>query len=240
MHLAGSTLIKRGWLTFKEHFLYLWALFAILIGASVFFSLLEKAAGGPDSAWGGIIRLVSLLVLFLLQLGLLHVLIHLVRSGEELGVEELFSQRRIYLRALLGTLCYYLLVAAGLLFFIIPGIYFAVRYYFLQYFYVDTDASFEEGFRRAAGMTRGKMWHFLGFFILLFALNMLGFLLLVVGLAVTIPVTALAVVHAYVAMGTSEPEKDETEGDPEAVSREEREEKPRIPGKNEVIPLPEG
>ncbi|MEI9966140.1 MAG: hypothetical protein WDN67_00455 [Candidatus Moraniibacteriota bacterium] len=208
MHVTGSVLVQRGWETFRKHILYVWALFAILIGSSVFFGLLEKSVGEKSFA-GLCVRVASLLFLFLLQLGFLRMLLHLVRKDEELGVEELFSQRHIYTRAFFAHLCYMLLVFAGLIFLIVPGIYFAIRYYFLSYIFIDTQASFEEAFRKAADMTRGKTWDFFLFFLLLIGFNLLGLLLLGVGLTVTLPVSALAIAHAYAAMGPKD-EKEET------------------------------
>jgi uncharacterized membrane protein len=50
-------------------------------------------------------------------------------------------------------------------------------------------------------LTRGHKWQLFTFTVLLFLINLLGLLALIVGIFVSIPVSALAFVHAYRALG---------------------------------------
>ena len=51
--------------------------------------------------------------------------------------------------------------------------------------------------RESAEMTHGIKWHLLGFFIIILLLNIVGALLLLVGLLVSVPVTMIAYAHVY-------------------------------------------
>jgi multisubunit Na+/H+ antiporter MnhG subunit len=54
-----------------------------------------------------------------------------------------------------------------------------------------------ESFERSTKLTDGQKWPLLGFFIVAAIANIIGAILLVVGLLITIPVTMIAFAHIY-------------------------------------------
>jgi uncharacterized membrane protein len=58
-------------------------------------------------------------------------------------------------------------------------------------------AAIIESLGKSKKLTQGVKWHLVLFALALAALNVLGFLALVVGLLVTVPVSLLAFVHVY-------------------------------------------
>jgi uncharacterized membrane protein len=68
---------------------------------------------------------------------------------------------------------------------------------FVPYLIVDKKMSVGDALRESSRMTLGRKWQLLGFLGLVVLINILGAILLLVGLLVSIPVTMLAFAHAY-------------------------------------------
>ena len=99
-----------------------------------------------------------------------------------------------YLLAL-GIYC--LAVSGGLVLFIMPGIYLAIRYCLFAQIITDTSASALAALRKAARLARGN-WAPLGaLFLIAFLLNIGGMALLGIGLTLSFPVSLLAVAGFY-------------------------------------------
>ncbi|OGI21936.1 MAG: hypothetical protein A2808_02195 [Candidatus Moranbacteria bacterium RIFCSPHIGHO2_01_FULL_55_24] len=224
--MNSTALIKSAWETLKKHIFFVWIVLGITWGISLFFSLLEK--NFQHSALEPFFGILSFFAMFFLQLGSIHMFLHLVRTGEELSLEHLFSQREIFWRAILSNILYYLMVIIGLIFLIVPGIYLGLRYYFLSYVFVDKKTSIGEAFSQSSKLTEGKKWDLFGFFLLLIALNILGALLFLVGLVVTIPLTTLAIVYAYVSLAGGPKEEEKVEEAEPAPKEEVLPEEPGI------------
>lgn len=109
----------------------------------------------------------------------------------------LLSAKRVLKFALL-TLIYVASVMIGTVLLIVPGIYIAVRFKFFPFIAVEHEnASIEDLIKMTEKVTRGHFWPVLAFLLLATLLNILGALLLVVGLFVTVPVTLFATAHVY-------------------------------------------
>lgn len=86
----------------------------------------------------------------------------------------------------------------GVIAFVLVSIYFTTRYQFLRYVILDNpEMRSRDTFRRAGAITKGSIIQLIGFAIILGFTNFLGFICLVVGLAVSIPTTKIAQVKVY-------------------------------------------
>lgn len=91
----------------------------------------------------------------------------------------------------------------GLVLLVIPGIYITLRLSMARFAVIDHwaangKAGIMESLRHSWQSTRGHAWRLLGFFIVVVAINLVGFLALGVGLLVSVPVTTLAWAHVYI------------------------------------------
>lgn len=111
--------------------------------------------------------------------------------------ETLFSFRGIFWKYAIMEFLRGLLVFAGLLMLIIPGIYFALSAFAAPFFIIDYQLSPDQAIKASFRVTKGCRWQLLGFFLLLILLNLGGFLCLVVGLLVTVPISLIATALAY-------------------------------------------
>ena len=75
--------------------------------------------------------------------------------------------------------------------------YFALRYALVRFAILD-DTDITKSLRTSAHLMKGRKWWLVGFMITVCLINLLGVILLLVGLLVTIPVTMFAFAHVYV------------------------------------------
>jgi uncharacterized membrane protein len=94
-----------------------------------------------------------------------------------------------------------LAVAIGFVLLIVPGIIFGLMFMFATFIVIDRELGPIDALSESHRITRGYKWPLFGFVLLLLLINVLGVLALIVGLLVSIPVSTLAFVHAYRALG---------------------------------------
>jgi uncharacterized membrane protein len=90
-----------------------------------------------------------------------------------------------------------LAVLVGLILFIVPGIIIGLAFGFSLYLVIEEDLKPIDAFKKSAEITKGNRWPLFVLGLALIGINILGALLLLVGLLVTLPVSSLAIVHAY-------------------------------------------
>ncbi len=75
-----------------------------------------------------------------------------------------------------ASILYGLIVLVGLVFMIIPGIYFALALLFIPYLLILKDQSFEDSFSGSMGMVKGQWWNLFGYvFVLQLIISMLAY-----------------------------------------------------------------
>lgn len=187
--------LSYGWEKFKSHFLFLWMISASVWAISFIFSLLQKGAG-EETLLGLLLKLAAIVFGCIVQLGLIRMYLDLTEGTKD-KLAMLFSQYRLFWKYLGAAILYGLMIVFGLILFIIPGIYFALKYQFYSYLIVDKNLSVMDALKKSAMMTDGVKWKLFGFYIVLFGLNFLGLIALVFGLLVTVPMSIMAYVYVY-------------------------------------------
>jgi hypothetical protein len=137
----------------------------------------------------------------------LHVAFLFVFSGLMVGIHrmalEVFDGQRPTLAALtrildrgpsylLASVVYFALVGVGLLLFIAPGFYLAVRYSLFGHVIAASRASAWEALRVAASVSDGRWWQLCCLLAILLGLNIAGAAVFGLGLAISFPVSILA------------------------------------------------
>ena len=187
--------LSYGWEKSKAHFLFLWMMLGVTYGIFLAFDLLQKGAG-KETLLGSFLGLIAIVVGFIVQLGLIRIYLDLAEGTKD-KVVVLFSQYQLIWKYFGAALLYGLMVVFGLILFIIPGIYFALKYQFYSYLIVDKNLSVMEALKRSTRMTSGIKWKLFGFSLILCGLNFLGLIALVFGLLVTVPMSIMAYVYVY-------------------------------------------
>ena len=86
----------------------------------------------------------------------------------------------------------------GLILFVIPGIYLAIKYMFALVILIDEETiSATDALKKSSDITLGVKWSLFGFLLLLILINLIGIALLGIGLLVTIPISTFATVYIF-------------------------------------------
>lgn len=191
-----GNVVSAGWRLFKKDWL-LWVGITLLgNGLSVVLEIDEVTAALGDMSI--VVSLFVLVVSLIVSVGSVHLSIKTAR-GENIFFSDLFEKVYRIFHFILAHLVVGLIVLFGFLFFLIPGIYFSLKYFFVTMLIVDKKIGIFEAMKMSSAMTNGQkiwlIWYQLG----IFGLNILGFLALGVGLIVTFAMTIIAYGVLYLA-----------------------------------------
>jgi uncharacterized membrane protein len=107
---------------------------------------------------------------------------------------------------LAGIILLALMIVAGLLCFVLPGVYLAIRYQFLPTLLTDKNISIRQGFALAGKLTQGQMANLMVLMLCNLGLLFVGFLTLGIGLIVAVPITTIAGTIAYLELESRLPQ----------------------------------
>lgn len=188
--------IKYGWETFK-------AKPAFFLGLTVALGVLTAV---PDYAVGQLfeqgtpMRVIAEIVLrlFGLFLGMITTRISLdFYDHGDADLSKIGALLPQYPRYLGGKILYGLAVLVGLILLVIPGIIVSYMFLYVGYLIIDRNIGPVDALMESKAITQGSILQLLLFTIVIALLNILGLILLVVGLFVTIPVTLMASAYVY-------------------------------------------
>jgi uncharacterized membrane protein len=117
--------------------------------------------------------------------------------GREVRFSQLFEGYPHVPSLFVSMLVSSVLVFAGLLLLIVPGVYLMLMFLFYGHCIVDRSLGPFRGLGMSVSVTRGIKLSLLAVLFLVILLNFLGLLCLGVGLLVTTPITLVTVAHCY-------------------------------------------
>ena len=117
--------------------------------------------------------------------------------GRIASFEDLFKGFNYFIPALVASLVIAVFTFAGTLLCIIPGLVVAAMYKFTYIFIFDKRMDFWQAMQASHAVAKNDYFGFTVFLLAMAGVNILGFLCLIVGLLVSMPVTLAAVTIAY-------------------------------------------
>ncbi len=194
MEFIGSS-IRFGWETFKKRpwfFMGVALLVAIVSGivSAIVSAFGEEGAGAFAGA------AINIVLSTLIGMGTTAFFLKAHDAPEAVQSNELWHPKNFW-KYLAASLLAGVIVVCGLILLIVPGIILALMFMFACYIVIDKGTGPVEALKESRRITRGSRWQLLGFILALVGINILGFVCLIVGLLVSIPVSSLAFVHVY-------------------------------------------
>lgn len=197
-------------LSVRGCFRFAWRTFrarpGILIGATVVLGAVNmvlrlpaqelERASHPSPALMAAVALATIAFALLVSLGKT---IFFLRSHDgiaEVRLSDLWHPQGYWPYALVSV-AFGLMFVFGLLLLIVPGIIAGVVFGFAPYLVADRAMAPMAALRESARITKGNRWNLVLLGLALLGINILGFCALIIGLLVTMPLSSLAVVHAY-------------------------------------------
>jgi len=195
--------LRFGWETFKKRpgilivaLVLVWLIPSI---PNLFFPTPEVTPGGAPpapTAGEGVAAIVSLLLTIVVSLGAVTFVLRAHDDIASVTLGDLWNPQPFW-RYLGVSILTWLIVTVGFLLLIVPGVIAALGLYFASYLVIDRGAGPINALKQSWHITKGHKWQLFLFSLVLIGLNLLGLLALVVGIFVTVPITWLAITHAY-------------------------------------------
>ena len=129
-------------------------------------------------------------------IGLVKIALRL-SDNEEPTFGDLVAHYRLFFKYFFASILYGLVVAAGMILLIVPGVIWSVRFWFFECLVVDKGLGPVAALKRSSSITSGVKWDLFVFSLLLIAINLLGAACLGIGLFATIPTTMVAMAFVY-------------------------------------------
>ena len=123
--------------------------------------------------------------------------------GERVVFDDLFSIDGRWISFAFLGLVKSLLILAGLIAFIIPGIYLSVRWMFAELLVIDKGLRPLEALKASSDLTKGHRWKLFFFTLTVTVLVILGFFALGIGAVVASVVSLFAMINIYFVLNAS-------------------------------------
>jgi hypothetical protein len=216
VNLDAMAIAKRAFTLTKRHFGLLMGIgityLVVVVGVEIGLSAVEEAlgwntfgafAGGFGADLPGATTqhsmagfVVSTVFSMFIGLGLARCCLSIV-SGDEATIATLFSQGPKLINALLASLLFGLMIMAGLLLLIVPGVILMLRYSFFQEAIVDRNLGVIDAFKYSARLTQNNRLNLFGLGVLSILIVLAGVITFFVGLIFAIPLVSLITPLAY-------------------------------------------
>jgi uncharacterized membrane protein len=142
------------------------------------------------------VPIIGWIVGFILLGGLDYMFLRRIR-GEEVQIGDVFAGFNLAALDLTMTgLVKWLLTSIGLILCILPGIYLAVGYVFALPLVIDKKMEFWTAMEVSRRVVHAHWWSMFALVIVLGLVALAGFLLCVIGAAITIPIASAALMYA--------------------------------------------
>jgi uncharacterized membrane protein len=200
MQFTVGSAIGFGWETFKTRpwfFVGATVVILLLYGAiSAITSGIDAAIGGSADEPSLVGSLVSFVLSTFVSMGVTAFYLAAHDNPETVDLTTLWHPEPFW-KFLIASLLVGLAIGIGFVLLIVPGIIAAIFFMFTHFAVIDKGLGPIEAMKESMRIGRGYRWPLLGFIVLIALIIMAGFLALVVGILVAMPVAALAATHAY-------------------------------------------
>ena len=189
--------LKYGWKMMTQNLgffiIFILVLFSISSFFNIFSSLFQKRLPSLSLIFsiGGFIFGIYMNIIFI------KVAVNIF-DGDRGKLEDILTiSLPLFFKFLLANVLYMLIVVAGFILLIVPGIYFALKYQFVLYLIVDKGMDVVPAFNMSSEMTKGVKWKLLLFDIVIVLILMFSFLVFLIGFLFAFPVVIMAAVFVY-------------------------------------------
>jgi uncharacterized membrane protein len=198
MKLSVKECLTFGWRTFKARpkffILVSFTLLAISIVSGVFQNVLTALLG--KSLGGAASFIISFVIDMFMGMGVVAVYLKAHDAVMAPSLRDLWNPKPFW-RYFSTYIVMCVLLLIGYVLLIVPGVILSILFSFALILVVERGLKPIDALKESARLTRDNRWEIFTLLLALLGINLLGLLALAVGLLVTIPVSTLALMHAY-------------------------------------------
>ena len=192
--LSVGDCVRMGWSIFNKRTGFFVGVTLIYCIIYVLISAVSSSFG--DGAGKNVAAIVNFILGALLSMGLLSFTLKAYDSVDTAQISDLWHPRS-FLKYLIAYILVGRSTLVGFMLLVIPGIIASLALMFTTYLVVDHDLGPIQAIKESSRITKGNRWNLAVLGLALVGINILGALCLIVGLLATLPITGLAMVHAY-------------------------------------------
>lgn len=235
------------WNTFKQHRTLFLQIIITLFLLQVVNVLVSEGLKNVLPFLYAVLSVFLTVVGIILSIGIYDIFLKIYK-GEEVSYLQIFARRDLFFKYLVGAILYGLIIFVVLIVAFVLGsfagffeisqlasikniiflgviifavcIFSSLLFCFWGWSLVDHNISAWASLKRSVQITKGSRLNLLCFFGAIFLLNVLGFLALVVGLVVTIPMTYAAMSFVYKKLDEKRPLKNDSSTEGHAATPE--------------------
>jgi hypothetical protein len=187
---------QNAWPVYLRHIGLMTALPGTLFGSWVLLEVLVVAGQSLGFVFWALAHLGFFFVFGGLSAGFIRVCLALY-DGEEPAYHDLYARMRLGAQFFAGQFAYLLVVVAGVLLLVFPGLIWGARYSLIFFPLSQPGVGLRESFQESRNLYSKTGSRFIGFWLFQILFNLLGASLLGIGLLVTLPLSALMMTWAY-------------------------------------------
>lgn len=195
-HFSKKEAISLGFKLAKKNIIFFIGIFVIVVIISSISSAIQIGVALEKQPMLYILlNVLTFIVNAIIGMGLIKISLEFI-DNKKPKFSDLFYVKPL-VNFILASLIRGVITFIGFILLIIPGIIFSIRLQYVPYLIVDKNLPPVEAIKKSWEMTKRNTWNLFFFGILLFLVNVLGAILLLVGLFVTVPLTMLATTFVY-------------------------------------------
>lgn len=188
-------ILDLSWKKFKENAKLLLIITLFFIVVRIVGSIAQKMV---EESYVAIVLVVIITATLniMIAIGITQILLKISR-GSQTNFGEILGGKKYFWRFIVGNLLYGLIVFAGFILLVIPGIIWQYKYSMFSYLIIDKDMQPMEALKESGRIMNGNKWKLFFLQILMLPVIITGFLFFGVGIFVAIPVVTLMSVAFY-------------------------------------------
>ncbi|NQT32349.1 MAG: hypothetical protein HQ594_01595 [Candidatus Omnitrophica bacterium] len=195
--IPGRESLDFGWETTKKYLGFFIVISIIVLLAQIVPRSLQNVAAEDVLILAFLIGFAGWVIQKIIDMGFIKICLKCCdnEKGEFSDLIPTSSQRVI--NFILGSIIYGVIVTVGTILLIVPGIIWSLKFQFFGYFIIDEGLGPIDALKKSGMITKGVKGNLFVFALVIVLINIVGMLLLLVGLFVTIPLTTLAFSYMY-------------------------------------------
>lgn len=190
--------IKFGWNAMGNNLVFFVLFLLVVWIISGFFSFLGSPIWGPHIVFFPFaFTFVGWIFSIFVSMAVIKTGLRLsAATGEKAEISDTWSGYPLFFHYLVGGILYGLIVLAGIILLIVPGIIWGIKYSMFGYLIMDQEMTPVAAIKKSGEITKGAKWDLFLLGLLFIGITILGALACVVGLFAAIP--TIWVAHAFV------------------------------------------
>lgn len=188
--------VSFGWETTKKNLWFLVVTTLIVTVISVIPAIIEGQLPKDQAFFRVSIGIIGRIAEIIMSIGMIVISLKLI-DGKKPSLRDLYIHYNLFLNYFVASILYGLIVLAGYILLIAPGVIWTVKYQFYGYYVIDKKMGPLEAIQASGKATQGHKWHLWRFAFVEIGIFILGFLALGIGILFAAPVAMIAVAYIY-------------------------------------------